>query len=175
MGGLDQDDTVEVNGINATELESYRSQVIDDSTLADRDPRVVAHWEGGTRSRIERDGETIAHMNGDGADDLNAMVTILASLALCDIEVITTKAAFLGIEIDDLSVEASGHFNVARLVGVDDAPSPSYDDMEYVITITAPDATPEQIEALKSQCETASPVGLTLEGSVPLRMEFNTE
>lgn len=169
----DRDD--EVNGVNAAELKSYRDQVIDDSAVADRDPSVVAHWEGGTRSKVEYGGETLAYMNGDGDDDLNAMVTMLASLASCDVEVITTEAAFLGVEIEDLSIEANGHFNVARLVGVGDAPSPSYDDIEYVISLKAPDATPEQIAALKEQCESASPVGQTLGRSVPLRMEFQTD
>lgn len=97
----------------------------------------------GTRSRIGSKGETIAYMNGEDDDHLNAMVMVLASLASCDVEVITTKAALLGVEIEDLAIEASGHVNVARLVGVDDAPSPGYEEIEYTVHLTAPSATEE--------------------------------
>lgn len=165
----------DVNAVNLAKLEAYKAQVLDDPTAADRDPTVVARWEGGTRSRVEQEGKTIAYMNGDGEDDLNAMVMLLGSLASCDIEVIAIKAALLGIQIEDLTVEASGHFNVSRLVGVDDAPSPGYDDIEYVITIRAPDATSEQLATLEEQCETASPVGETLSSAVPLRLEFHAD
>lgn len=165
----------EVNGIDAGELRAYSAQAAEDPSVADRDPAVVARWDGGTRSRIEYDGETIAHMNGDEEGDLNAMVMVLASLASCDVEVITTKAAFLGVEIEDLAIEARGHFNVGRLVGVDDAPSPRYEAIEYVVHLTAPDATAEEIAALEAQCEHASPVGETLGTAIPIRFEFHTD
>lgn len=113
-------------------------------------------------------------MNG-AEDDLNAMVGLLGCLAACDVEVIANKAAFLGIPIEDLTIESRGQYNVARLVDVGNGPSPGFEQIEYVVTIKAPDATPDQLKTLQKQCEDASPVGHSLERPVSLRMKFNTE
>lgn len=79
------------------------------------------------------------------------------------------------IAIVDRTIEGSGHFHVAGFAGVDDAANAGYDAEECVITLRAPDAAPEPVAALKKQCETASPVGQTLERAVPRCREFHPD
>lgn len=162
----------EINGVNVAGMRDFVAKVSEDSTAADRDPLVVARWLG-------RDGATEVTLPGGeivriGGNQPNAMRLLLATLAACDIEVIVTRAALLGVEIDSLTVEASGHFNVSRLIGVDSAEGPGYQRIGYSVQLKAPNATPEQLEELRRACEEASPVGDTLQRRVPLAIQFHT-
>jgi hypothetical protein len=42
------------------------------------------------------------------------MNMLLRSMAACDVDLIANRASLLGVEIESLSVEARGHFNVQR-------------------------------------------------------------
>src|SRR3990170_1947919 len=59
-----------INGMNVAELREYIGQVGKDSSVAERNPKIVARWVGGSRARIERDG-VVVHMGGD--QDQSAM------------------------------------------------------------------------------------------------------
>jgi hypothetical protein len=43
--------TMELNGIDVEGLKGYVESLRNDPSKADRDPVVVAHWEGGSRSQ----------------------------------------------------------------------------------------------------------------------------
>ncbi len=159
----------EINGFNVTDLRNYIDGVKKDSTKADRHPKLIAKWEGDERARIEF-GDIITHFGGEG--QMSAMNMVLASLAACDVEVIATHASLLGIKIENLSVEASGYFNVGMLLGLEDAPSPGYQSISYTVRIDAPEATPDQMSYLRERCERSSPVGDTLKRAIPLKLEF---
>lgn len=161
-----------VNGIDVDKLESYIEAVGEDGARADRDPVVTARWVGGTRAEVTSSlGGPPVYMGGD--DDPSAMGMLLRTLAACDVEVVTNTAALLGVELEDLSVEARGYFNVKRYLGLDTEQGPGYQRISYTIRIRTRGATPEQLETLRSACLHRSPVGDTLERSVPVELEFD--
>lgn len=159
-----------VNGIDVENLKAYVEGIRQDRSVADRDPVVVAHWEGGSRARLEMEGRTGFHLGGD--DDLSAMQAILGALAACDVEVIATHATLIGLEISELHVEAKGHFNVASLLGVESPTDAAYESISYTVVINAPDASQDQMERLEQACQRFSPVGDSLRKAIPLALEF---
>lgn len=161
-----------VNGINVEDLKAYVDRIRQDRSVADRDPVVVAHWEGGSRARVEMEGRTGFHLGGD--DDLSAMQAIVGALAACDVEVVATHAALIGLEISELHVEAKGHFNVAPLLGVESPTDAAYESISYTVVIDAPGASQDQLDQLEQACERFSPVGDSLRRAIPLTLQFET-
>lgn len=106
---------------------------------------------------------------------MNPMQMLLASFAACDVDLIAMHAAFIGLKIESLSIEAAGHFNVASYLGLKDGPAPGYDSISYVVRLRAPGATPEQMEYLREKCEQASPVGDSLTRPIPLKLSLEIE
>ena len=160
---------IELNGVNVTEMQRFKDMVVQDVTKADRNPALVAHWVGGSRSRVEFK-DKVVHMGGD--DDLNPMQMFLATLAACDVDLVAMHASFLGLKIESLLVEASGHFNVRSYLGLDGAPLSGYDAIAYTVRLSAPGITTEQVAHLRERCERSSPVGDSLRRVVPLKLEF---
>lgn len=161
-----------VNGINVEDLKEYVDRIRQDRSVADRDPVVVAHWEGGSRARVEMEGRTGFHLGGD--DDLSAMQAIAGALAACDVEVVATHAALIGLEISALHVEVKGHFNVAPLLGVESPTDAAYESISYTVVVDAPGASPDQMDQLAQACERFSPVGDSLRKAIPLTLVFET-
>lgn len=162
----------ELNGMDVAELNDYVESIRADRSMADRTPVVVAHWEGGSRSRVEMDGRKSLYLGGD--DELSAMAALLGILAACDVEVVATHASLMGLELKDLRVEATGSFNVASLLGVESPTDAAYEEISYKVIVDAPDTTDDQIEYLKRNCEESSPVGDSLRKTIPLTLEFDT-
>lgn len=161
-----------INGLDVAELRAFRDMAAQDATVADRNPILIAHWVGGSRSRVEF-GNKVAYLGGD--DDFNSMQMVLATLAACDVDLVAMHASFLGIPIESLSVEATGHFNVRSYLGLEGAPGSGYDRMSYTVRIVAPHATPEQIAYLRERCERSSPVGDSLARAIPLTLAFEVQ
>lgn len=159
----------EINGVNVAELLEFKNIVSRDPTKADRNPTLVAHWVGGSRSRVEFK-DKVVHLGGD--DEFNPMQMLLATLAACDVDLIAMHASFLGLKVESLSVEATGHFNVQSYLGLETTPPSGYDAISYTVRISAPGATAEQIAYLRERCERSSPVGDSLTRVVPLKLEF---
>src|SRR3972149_758024 len=137
-----------INGVNVTELLEFKDRVAQDSTKADRNPTLIAHWVGGSRSRVEFK-DKVVHIGGD--DELNPMQMFLATLAACDVDLVAMHASFLGLKIESLSVEATGHFNVQSYLGLDSAPGSGYDAIAYTVRLSVPGATPQQIAHLRER------------------------
>ncbi|MBT2523044.1 OsmC family protein [Arthrobacter sp. ISL-28] len=116
--------------------------------------------------------EKTLHIGGDG--EFNAMQALLGALAACDVDLITLHAALLGLEVKDLRVEATGHFNVRAYLGLE-APGSGYTGISYKIILNAPGADDEQIRSLRERVERSSPVGDSLARSIPLTIEFSTD
>ena len=161
-----------LNGMDVDELRDYIDSVTLDTAQADRDPTVTARWVGGTRAEVVSTlGGAPVYMGGD--EDPSAMGMLLRALVACDVEVVVTRATLLGIEIEDLAIEAKGYFNVARYLGVDAPSGAGYQRVSYTVRLkTKEGATPEQIADLRAALE-ASPVGETFERSVPVSFEFD--
>lgn len=158
-----------LNGVDVEATREFVEAVGGDPVRADRSPTVVARWLGGSRSEV-RCGDDVATIGGDG--ELNPMRMTLASLAACDIDLVAMHAALLGIEIEDLQVEATGFFHVRRYLGLEAPTGAGYQHVRYIVRIKAPAATEDQLVRLRELCETGSPVGDTFERVVPLTLEF---
>ncbi len=163
----------ELNGMNVESLKNYVEGVRSDPSKGDRAPVVVAHWEGRGRARVESDGRKSLNVGGD--DEFSAMAAVLGMLAACDVEVVSTHATLIGLELKDLRVEARGHFNIATLLGVEAPGDAAYDEISYKVVVDAPSATDDQIQYLKERCERSSPVGDTLRKPIPLSLEFERQ
>jgi len=162
----------EINGVNVTETLKFKNVCRQDPAKADRHPVLVAHWVGGSRSRVEFK-DKVVHIGGD--DELNSMQMLLAALAACDVDLVAMHASLLGLKIESLSVEATGHFNVQSYLGLDSAPGSGYDAIAYTVRLSAPGVTPEQIALLRERCERSSPVGDSLTRAIPLKLEFEAD
>jgi uncharacterized OsmC-like protein len=161
----------EINEVNVTKMLEFKGHVMKDSAKGDHNPSLVAHWVGGTRSRIELKNKVV-HIGGHG--EFNSMQMLLATLAACDVDLMAVHASFLGLQIESLSVEATGHFNVQSYLGLENAPPSAYDAISYVVNLSVPSATPEQIAFLRERCERSSPVRDSLARAIPLKLEFKT-
>ena len=161
-----------LNGMEVDELREYIDSITADGAQADRDPTVTASWVGGTRAEVTSSlGGPPVYMGGD--DDPSAMGMLLRALAACDVEVVVTRATLLGIEIEDLTIEAKGYFNIARYLGVEGPSGAGYQRASYTVRLkTKAGASPEQIADLRAALE-ASPVGDTFERNVPVSFEFD--
>ena len=161
-----------LNGMNVDELREYIDSVTADAAQADRDPTVTARWVGDTRAEvISTLGGPPVYMGGD--DDPSAMGMLLRALAACDVEVVVTRATLLGIEIEDLTIEAKGHFNVARYLGVDASAGAGFQRVSYTVKLkTKSGVSREQIADLRAALE-ASPVGDTFARNVSVSFEFD--
>jgi uncharacterized OsmC-like protein len=159
-----------LNGVDANELRAYIDSVKADPARADREPTVIARWVGGTRAEVVSTlGGPPVYMGGD--EDPSAMGMLLRALAACDVEVIVNRAALLGVEIEDLTIEAHGYFNVARYLGVEAGDGSGYQRASYTARLRTRNATPEQIAEIQSALE-ASPVGDTFERRIPVSFEL---
>ena len=159
-----------VNDMKQETLFSFKDTVEADSSKADRWPTVVAHWDGKAASRIQFEDKE-AHIGGRG--ELNPMQFVLAAFAACDVDLVAMHATMIGLHVNSLSVEASGHFNVESYIGLENKPGSGYDQISYKVILDAPDATSDQIAYLIERCEQSSPIGDTLARNVSMTFEFN--
>lgn len=161
----------QLNGIDVSQLGGYVATVAQNAAVADRDPVVVARWVGADRAEVSSPtgGPTVL-IGGD--EQPSAMRMLLMSLAACDVDLIANRASLLGIEIDSLTVEATGHFNVQRYLGLEASHGPGYQRVAYTVRLKTKGATSEQLAELRRACEQASPVGDTLQRSVELSLMF---
>ncbi|HAL55216.1 MAG TPA: hypothetical protein DCP63_01740 [Bacteroidetes bacterium] len=159
----------DINGVNVNKKLEFKALVGKDPSKADTTSALIAHWVGGSRSRVELK-DKVTHLGGPG--EFDSMQMLLATLAACDIDVIALHASFLGLRIESLSVEATGHFNLRSYLGLENGPTSAYDTISYTVNISLPSATAEQIAFLRKRCERSSPVRDSLASAIPLKMEF---
>lgn len=159
-------------GIEIEPLEKFKQKVIADGRIADREPFMEGKWIGGDASSINFGGLEL-QIGGEGK--LNPMQMLLASFIACDIDVLAMHSSFLGLKIEELTIEASGKFNVQSYIGAADEPGSGYNNIDYTVRIKAPSITPEQQEYLIERCDISSPVGDTLTRPVQLNLEFVVE
>lgn len=159
----------EVNGINVPKMLEFKRICGEDPNKADHSPTLVGHWIGGSRSRVEFKDKVL---NVGGPGNLDAMQLVLAALAACDIDLLAVHAAFLGLKIENLSVEVSGHFNLRAYLDLPAATGSGYDSIAYTIRASIPGATQEQVAHLRERCERSSPVKDTLARAIPMKLQF---
>jgi len=156
-------------GVDIGPLLAFKDKVQDDPQRADRNPTLIAEWVGGDQSRIKF-GELETYIGGGG--HLNPMQMFLACLAACDVDLIAMHASFIGLKIESLSIEASGHFNVQSYLGIEGTPGSGYDHIAYTVRLNALGITEEQKAYLIERCEKSSPVGDSMSRTIPMKLDF---
>jgi uncharacterized OsmC-like protein len=154
-----------LNGNDVAELREYVAGIERDPAKAERRPALTATWTGGDRSKVTIAGKTMA-VNEPGT--LGPMQLVLAAIAGCEIDVIATHATLMGVEIEELTVEVQGEFDVRSYLGISGAPPSGYERISYTARLRAPSISDHQLARLTEAVERASPVGDTLVRSVPL-------
>ena len=162
-----------LNGLDAEELEKDVAMLKGDHEKRRSKARLTAEWVGGTRARVySRSGREIFI---GGERDFGGMSAALASFLGCEIDVIATHATLRGIELEKVTIEANGEFDLSRYMRVGEEPGPGYENIDYTVRIKAKNATREQLAELVKLCETASPVGDTMTRHVPLHLHVSLE
>ena len=159
----------EINGVNVPKMLDLKKMCAQDPTKADHNPTLVGHWVGGSRSRVEFK-DKVVHIGGPG--NFDAMQMLLASLAACDVDLVAVHASLLGLKIESLSVEVTGHFNLQAYLGLSAPSGSGYDAVGYTVRLSVPGATPEQVAYLRARCERSSPVGDSLARAIPVQLQF---
>jgi uncharacterized OsmC-like protein len=167
---MDQHVTASVAQVDAAQTRSYIARVSAAPEMMDREPRVVARWIGDSRSKVTF-GDATLYLGGDG--DLNPMQAVLGAFAACDVDLVAMHAALLSVEIEELWIEASGPFHVARYLGLESEQPPGYQRIDYTVHLRVRAAPDEQIDRLRHLCETGSPVGDTLNRPIPTRLTLD--
>ena len=160
-----------INSVNVKELKEYIDSCKVNPSLAERKPKLTAHWIGDEHCRIEV-GDKSFEMGGYDKGQVSPMTMFLASLAACDAGVIANHAALMGLKIENLSVEASGHFNILAYIGLESKGGAGYDSVKLTFKLNAPEASDEQIAQLKEILERSSPVGDSFTRKIPIELEF---
>jgi uncharacterized OsmC-like protein len=161
-----------INGVDVREVRSFRDAAQAEPSRADRDPVVTAEWQGGDRS-VVRSGDAVIEVNAPGT--LGPMKLLLASLLACEIDVVAMHAALIGVKLERLSIEASGHFNVRSYLGLSGTPGSGYERIDYTARLRAPGVSEEQIAVLREALERSSPVGDSLSRMVTMRANIEVE
>jgi uncharacterized OsmC-like protein len=158
-----------LNGNDVVALRRQVAVVEKDPARAARRPRVTATWTGSDRSRVTSKDSSI-DVSGPGT--LGPMELMLAALASCEIDVISTHATLMGVEIEELSIEVSGEYNMRSYLSSQGAP-PGFESITYEVKLRAPSITDDQLARLTELTERASPVGSSL--SRPVRLAGRIE
>lgn len=101
----------------------------------------------------------------------NPVEVLLGALGTCQEIVIVAYAAALGIELDEVSIDVRGEIDLRGLFSVADVPS-GFSGITFDANIQARNATPEQLEQLKTLALAHCPVLDTLQRAIPVRNTY---
>ena len=108
---------------------------------------------------------------GGGDTAPNPVEQLLAALGNCLAVGYAANATGLGIEIDDLTIELEGDLDLRTFLGLDPSGNAGFEAIRVSVALDA-DAAPEQVARLHQQVAATSPVGHTLQRSVPVHIEL---
>lgn len=173
------------NGIDVDRLVETIEAIKEDANLGAFTFRAKSRWENGTHSVGEISGFTHAGsedetrseafaLHGDEPPVLlgsnqgpNAVELVLQALAFCYAVGYVANAAAEGIEITRMDYEIEGDLDVRPFLGLD-GPRPGFTRIRAKGTVSSPNATLEQLEALCQYVQETSPVRDILANSVPV-------
>ncbi len=104
----------------------------------------------------------------------NPVEVLLGSLGTCQQIVIVAYAAMLGIELDELSIDVRGKLDLQGMFNLADVPS-GFQSIHFETRLRARDATPEQLEQLKTLALAHCPVLDTLQRPVQVTNNYQMQ
>lgn len=104
----------------------------------------------------------------------NPVEVLLGALGTCQQIVIAAYAAALGIELNKIEIDVRGQIDLRGLLSVAEVPS-GFRSINFDATIEAKNATPEQLETLKTLALAHCPVLDTLQRPIPVTNQYRLE
>jgi len=140
--------------------------------------KAQTQWLGGFRSQAQIRNFTVAMDEPPplgGTDTAPNMVEmVLGSYGCCLTTGYAMNAALRGIELEDIQVEIEGDLDLNGFFGLQDPNQcwPGYTNIRTKVTLKAPNATAEQLQALHETVINTSPVGSILARPISLSTEL---
>jgi uncharacterized OsmC-like protein len=180
--------TQTLNGVNVEQLVETIDLIKENPELARFEFRTRSQWEGGGRSLTTIEGfygagseqqHTRTHLLiGDEPEVLlgndsgpNALEAILAALASCLAVGYAYNAAARGIEIEDLTFELDGQFDLHAFLGLSDTVRPGFESIRVRWSVESP-ASREELLELCEYVQKTSPVFDVIANRVPISVEL---
>ena len=140
-------------------------------------------WKGGFKSEasivsygrnfsIPMDEPTVL----GGSDTAPNMVeVVLGAYGCCLTTGYVMNAALRGIELEGVDIQLKGNLDLQGFLGLSDEVPPGYRRVEAKVTLKAPKATPEQLQALHDVVLKTSPVGCILQQPLEVVTHLTTQ
>ncbi len=164
-----------LNEVDIAAVGDLASAIRDEPANAATVWRSTVDWEGGFRSRsVSRDFEPVpsdepAALGGDDTAP-NPVEQLLGAFGNCLAVGYAANATGAGIELKSLRIELEGDLDLHTFLGLRDGHA-GFENISAKVSIDS-NATEEQIEALHQKVVATSPVGHTLQGSIPVDVQL---
>lgn len=164
-----------LNSVDIAAVGELVSAIQDQPTNAKTVWRSTVDWKGGFRSQASsRDFAPIPSDEppGLGGDDTapNPVEQLLGALGNCLVVGYAANATAAGIELKDLRIELEGDLDLHTFLGLGDGHA-GFETITANVSIES-DATDAQLEELHRKVVSTSPVGHTLQRSIPVAVRL---
>lgn len=140
---------------------AWGGRIAADRTAAHLTYRVKGAGEGSVASTITAGKHSfiVDEPAALAGDDIAASPVefALGALISCQIVVYRLYAQALGIQVDDISIDAEGDLDAARLFGIDEGVRAGFTGVRLAITLTGPE-TEERYQELREAVDAHCPV-----------------
>jgi uncharacterized OsmC-like protein len=180
----------EINGIDATALRRFASNVSESPKQGIAAFRVASAWRGGTLSEAQIDSWELAGapksqpnflLRIDEPNELlgqntapNPQQVLLAALNACIIVGFVAVAALERITIEKLTISTEGTLDLRGFLGLDHSVKPGYEELLYTICVKG-DGTAEQFERIHDVVVRTSPNRWNLTNCIKLKSTLVVE
>lgn len=165
-----------LNSVNISAVGDLVSAIQEEPSKADTVWKSTVDWKGGFRS--EARSREFAPVPSDepaalGGDDTaaNPVEQLLAALGNCLAVGYAANATVAGIKLNGLSLELEGDLDLHTFLGLTEG-NAGYESIRATVSIDS-EAAEEDLEELHRKVVSTSPVGHTLQRSVPVSVELS--
>jgi uncharacterized OsmC-like protein len=163
-------------GIDTTQLQTLISAVQADPQTGKTVWRATTAWQHGFQSQATIRNFTVPMdeptMLGGSDTAPNMVEMVLAAYGCCLTTGYVLQAALRGLALEQVEIELEGDLDLNGFFGLAAETWPGYTDVRAVVHLAAPNATPEQLQALHTAVTETSPVGCILQRPVRLSVEL---
>lgn len=99
----------------------------------------------------------------------NPVEYVLAALGSCQQIVVKAYASVLGVEVEEVKVEAHGNLDLHGFFNIDEHTRPGFTGVEFITTITTSETDEEKLEQLRFFADNRCPVLDIIQNEVPVK------
>lgn len=167
--------SIRLNDVDLEAVGGLAGAIIDDAGKGATTWSASVEWIGGFRSQatIRQFAPLLSDEPGGlGGTDLapNPVEQLLAALGNCLAVGYAANASARGIELRDLRIDLEGDLDLHTFLGLRQGHA-GFDDIRVSVHLDT-DADDEAIRELHEKVTSTSPVGHTLAGAIPVRIEL---